>query len=346
MKSRRTTITSAVVAAIIAVSVTGCAPGTSSQTSQGATSAASTAVTTPTGMPEGGPPAGAGGPGGTADTSAIRTKYLDVAYANKSAAQKMDVYMPNSGGGPFPVIVAIHGGAFLMGDKASGEITPMLTGLDRGYAVASINYRLSSEAKAPAQINDVKAAIRYLRANAAKYNIDPDRIAVWGGSAGGNLAAMAGTSGGVSSLSDASLGNATQSDSVQAVVDWFGPIDFAAMDAQFTASGSGPANHTAADSPESQLLGATLSAVPEKVKAANPMTFITADDPAFLIQHGTADANVPVEQSKNLAAALAKTLGAEKVTLKLLEGAGHADAAFTTADNVKLVLDWLDANLK
>ena len=192
----------------------------------------------------------------------------------------------------------------------------------------------------------MKAAIRFIRANADKYNLDPDRIAAWGGSAGGNLVSLAGTSGGVKALSDPALGNEGVSDEVQAVVDWFGPIDFGAMDEQFTASGTGPANHNAADSPESKYLGASLDTVPGKVKAADPTTYVTADDPPFLIQHGTNDANVPVEQSQNFSAALTKVLGAAKVKLDLLEGAGHADAAFTTDENVKLVLDWLDANLK
>ena len=207
-----------------------------------------------------------------------------------SAAEKLDIYLPSTGSAPYPVIISVHGGAFLMGDKADGQLTPMLAGLERGYAVVSVNYRLSGEAKFPAAVNDVKAAIRFLRANASKYGLDPQKFAVWGGSAGGNLAAMAGTSAGVDSLSDPSLGNASQSDAVQAVVDWFGPIDFATMDSQLETSGAGPANHGAADSPESQYLGAPLASVPEEVKAADPATYISPDDPPFLIEHGTADA--------------------------------------------------------
>ena len=275
-----------------------------------------------------------------------QSTYTDLAYADASASQKLDLYLPSTGSGPFPVVVAIHGGAFKMGDKADGQESAMLAALDRGYAVASINYRLSDEAIFPAQVNDAKAAVRYLRANAATYNLDPNKIAAWGGSAGGYLAAMLGTTGGVADLEDMSQGNSDQSSAVQAVVDWFGPLSFLDMDPQFQASGTGPANHNDAGSPESQLLGSALPDVPDLVKQADPTTYITADDPAFLIQHGTNDGNVPVEQSINFADALTKVLGSDAVTLKLLEGAGHADRAFMTTENIALVLDWLDARLK
>ncbi|MCX6698618.1 MAG: alpha/beta hydrolase [Methanomicrobiales archaeon] len=288
----------------------------------------------------------AGGGTTAPNVSSIKQKWLNVPYATRSSAEKLDIYLPNEGEGPFPVIVSIHGGAFIMGDKADGQLTPMLQGVNRGYAVVSINYRLSSEATFPAQINDVKAAIRFIRAHAAEYKLNPDKIAVWGGSAGGNLAALAGTSGDVASLEDMDLGNSGQSSRVQAVVDWFGPINFTSMDEQFTASGLGPATHNAADSPESKLFGKAITAVPDLVMGANPETYITADDPAYFIQHGTADSQVPTEQSINFAAKLAKVIGSDNVTLELLQGAGHGDAMFTTTDNVGKVLAFLDKKLK
>ena len=155
----------------------------------------------------------------------IKLKWLDIAYATTSTAQKLDVYLPE-GNGPFPVILSIHGGAFKAGDKRDGQLMPMLEGLKRGYAVVSINYRLSPEAIFPAQIYDVKAAVRWIRANAKQYKFNPDKIAAWGGSAGGTLTALVGTSGDVKELEDLSLGNPTQSSRVQAVVDWFGQTDF------------------------------------------------------------------------------------------------------------------------
>src|SRR5664280_179108 len=189
---------------------------------------------------------------GTEGTTYINSKWIDISYALLSDAQKLDIYLPNTGTGPFPVIIQVHGGGFETDDKSSIKLTAVLNALDRGYAVVAVNYRLSGEAQFPAQINDIKAAIRFLRANASAYSLDSGRFAVLGGSAGGYLSALAGTSGDVKTLQDDSLGNSDQSDRVQAVVDWFGPINFSTIDAEFTALGITP-NHIVdeTDSPES-----------------------------------------------------------------------------------------------
>lgn len=131
------------------------------------------------------------------DKSNIKRKWLDIAYANLSPAEKLDIYLPSEGDGPLPVIISIHGGAFMFGDKAAEQLNPMLKGLNHGYAIVSINYQMSGEAIFPANINDVKTAICCVKANATKYKFSPKRIALWGGSAGVNLAALTGTSGDV-----------------------------------------------------------------------------------------------------------------------------------------------------
>lgn len=296
-------------------------------------------------VPSGGP---AGGMAAT-DTSSITRKWMDVAYASKSSAQKLDLYLPNTGEGPFPVIVMIHGGAFKSGDKA-GELGALTTALERGYAVASVNYRLSGEAIFPAQINDIKAAIRFLRANAATYKLNGDKIATWGGSAGGSLSALAATSGGVKALQDESLGNPGVSDTIQAAVDWFGPIYFSTMDAEFSKLGQTPAMGatSAASSPESAYLGKTVG-TPEAealVKLASAQTHITKDDPALYIQHGTMDRNIPITQSENFAKALSAVISQDKVIYEVIEGAGHGGAQFNEAANLKKIFDFLDKHLK
>jgi acetyl esterase/lipase len=272
----------------------------------------------------------------------------DVAYADLSDAQKLDLYVPEEGDGPFPLVINIHGGAFMMGDKAmsAAELDPLVAA---GYAVASLNYRLSGEALFPAQIQDVKAAVRWLRANAETYNLDPDHFAAFGASAGGNLAAMLGTSGDVEDFDDPELGNADVSSRVQAVVDWFGPTDFLQMDAQFAADEVCPASaesHDVADSPESMLLGAGVQTVPDLAAAANPITYVTEDDPPFFIQHGTADCNVPVAQSQLLYDALVEVTGEDNNTFIMIEGAGHGGEEFSAEENFALVIAFLDETLK
>ena len=223
----------------------------------------------------------------------------------------------------------------------------MLEGLKRGYAVVSINYRLSGEAIWPAQINDVKAAVRWVRANAKQYKLNPDKIAAWGGSAGGHLSSMVGTSGNVKELEDLSQGNADQSSRVQAVVDWFGPTDFLKMDEHAKESKvNNPQIHSIPDSPESQLIGKNLADAPELVKAANPETYITKDDPPFFIQHGLIDPLVPYPQSVNFAEKLEQSIGKEKVTIELIPETGHGGPAFQTEQNLNKVFAFLDKYLK
>lgn len=265
----------------------------------------------------------------------VQCKWLDIPYANLSSAEKLDIYLPNAGEGPFPVIVAIHGGSFIRGDKRDFQIVPIMEALKRGYAVVSINYRLSGEAKFPSQINDVKAAIRWIRANAEQYALNPKKIAVWGDSAGGNLAALAGTSGNVKELEDLSLGNSDQSSSVSAVVDWYGPINFLTI-----------GDIQRLERVGNKLIGKPLTEAPELYLAANPETYISPDNPPFFIQHGNADKIIPIQQSIDFAAKLENALGKNRVTFEIIEGADHLDEAFNTSENINKVLNFLDRYLK
>ncbi len=281
-----------------------------------------------------------------ADISDIRRKWLDISYASISSAQKLDIYLPDEGSDPFPVFLHIHGGAFAMGDKRDIQLTPSLKGLGRGYAVVSVNYRLSGEAVFPASLQDVKAAIRWLRANGKQYQLDTDRIAAFGGSSGANLAAMVCLTSRVTEFDDPALGNTEYPCTVQAAVDWFGPTDFLEMDEQLEESGYGPANHNDADSPESRYLGAKISEVPAKVEIANPMTYVHKSMPPILIQHGRLDTIVPVQQSIKFAEKLEKYGRPDHFEFDILEGAGHADPLFETDENMERVFSFLDKHLK
>lgn len=291
-----------------------------------------------------------GGLGNTSvDTSTIEKKITDIAYGTQSTTQKLDIYYPNEASTePYPVIIAIHGGAFMMGDKTGGDVAPMLEAVNYGYVVISIDYRLSKEAIFPAAINDVKAAIRFVKAHADEYQINPDKIAVWGDSAGGNLAALAGTSGDDASLNGDSQDNLTFSSSVAAVVDWFGPINFLLMDEQFVNAGITPkmGNTSSNTSPESQYIGGNITQNVSIVEQANPETYISANDPYFFIQHGSADQNVPTQQSIDFAAKLEAVLGSDKVKFEILEGASHGGSQFETSENIVKVIEFLDSVLK
>jgi len=270
-------------------------------------------------------------PSSASSASPASVHLVDVRYAPLSPAQALDLLVP-AGPGPFPLIVKIHGGAFMAGDKSS-ELDDAEVLNRRGYAVASLNYRLSGEARFPAAVQDVKAAVRFLRAHAAEYRLDPDRFAAWGESAGANLAAMLGVTGSTTTLlDDAGLGSADVSSEVQAVVGWYGPYDFTTMDADF-ASGRPAACpdvqvHDAADSPESLYLGAPLPTVPELAAAAGPARYLAAATwlPPFLLAAGDSDCLVPHQQSSALHRALLAVGAASSCTL--LPGAVHADPVF------------------
>jgi acetyl esterase/lipase len=241
----------------------------------------------------------------------------DLAYVEGGhERQKLDLYLPPSGA-RWPLVVSIHGGAFRMGSKDAEPARSAGAFVSRGFAVAAINYRLSQHAVFPAQIEDCKAAVRWLRANAARHGYDPARVASYGGSAGGHLAAMLGTTGDVTAFdAGANLG---QSSRVQAVVDFFGPTDFLQMDAHRLSAQA--MVHDTPDSPESQLVGGPIRDHPDRVARANPITYATADDPPFLIVHGDADALVPHHQSVLLDAALRKA--GVPVQLVTIEGGLH-----------------------
>lgn len=246
----------------------------------------------------------------------------DLAYVDGGhERQRLDLFVPHSAH-PLPLIVWIHGGAFRMGDKAGADRdnAAPLDYLARGYAVASINYRLSQHARFPAQLEDCKAAVRWLRAHATEFNLAPERVAAWGPSAGGYLSAFLGTTG---SAREFDVGaHLDQSSRVQCVVDYFGPTDFLQMDAHRPPGGM---VHDGADSPESQLIGGPIQEHPQRVARANPITYVTADAPPFLIVHGDADPLVPHHQSVLLAEAL-RDAGAP-VEFHTVAGGGHGGFA-------------------
>ena len=241
------------------------------------------------------------------------TVYRDVAYVTDGhERQKLDLYVPDTGEN-LRLIIWVHGGAWRGGDKTHYV---WMEYLKAGYAGASINYRLSQHAVFPAQIEDVKAAVRWLRANSETYRLDPNRFAAWGSSAGGHLVAMLGTTGDIEEFEVGE--NLNVSSRIQAVVDYFGPTDFLQMDVQSLPDGL---VHDAPDSPESQLVGGPIQEHKDRVSRANPITYVSKDDSPFLIIHGDQDKLVPYHQSVLLKDALEEA--GVPVTLYRVKGGGH-----------------------
>ena len=231
------------------------------------------------------------------------TIHRDLVYKTvNGAVLTLDLYCPEKFSGALPVIIYIHGGGWRRGRK---EKCPAVALVQDGFAVASIDYRLSGTAPFPAQIEDCKAAVRWLRANASTYHLDPDRVGVWGHSAGGHLAALLGTSGGVPEL-EGTGDNMQYSSQVQAVCDSAGPADLLAM------TNLGPKRTFAIEG----LLGGPLEKDKAKAIAASPIHYVSKDDPPFLIVHGEGDRVVPVEQSQRLYEELRKA--GVNATLKIL----------------------------
>lgn len=272
----------------------------------------------------------------------VRTEF-DLPYAGTTNhRQQLDLYLPKSpkDDQPLPLIVFIHGGAWVVGDK---RITGGPTGLQLmmslvaggEYAGASIEYRNSSEALWPAQINDCKAAIRWLRASAPKYHLNPDRFAALGTSAGGHLAAMLGTSGGVAALEGKLGDHLDVSSKVNCVVDQFGPVDLLALYGGYS-MGTG--------SPEAKLIGGAIGENVEAARSASPITYVAADNPPFLIVHGTSNPGVNISQSEHLYAALKKA-GVDATFIHVI-GGGHGNFAAGTPEVNKRIRLFLDKYLR
>ncbi|MDF9832481.1 acetyl esterase/lipase [Ereboglobus sp. PH5-5] len=260
------------------------------------------------------------------------TAYRDMPYVTGGGKrQTLDLYVPKNAGAkkPFPLIIWIHGGGWEKGSKTS--CFPLrMDFAKRGYAIASINYRYTSSAPFPAQIEDCKAAVRWLRSRAGEYNLDPNRFAAWGSSAGGHLAALLGVTGHVRKFD---VGENLQTSSrVQAVVDFYGPADFTAKEMWE------PAYDTRV-----KLLGGSLAEKRDVAVAASPVTHAGTGAAPFLICHGTKDTRVPISQSERLNDAL-KSAGVPTV-LRRVQDAGHGLRGFSNEELMNEIAAFLSTHL-
>lgn len=273
-----------------------------------------------------------------ADSSSTRS-WTNVSYSSASSTCKLDIFLPSTGDGPFPVVIWIHGGAFKMGSKSNPQ---SLTALNTaGFAVVSIDYRLSTEAKWPAQLDDLKACVKFLKTNAATYSLNPDKMASWGASAGAHLSCM--------------MGAALASDPatrIQATVSWFPPMHFYYMDADMALSGTSRCTGANGDasSPESALLGVTVSQNEAACYAASPISFIDTMNvntpiPNFLLMHGGKDCNIGANQSVRFNTAITNRFGSGKSQYVFLANGTHGGGDFTLTSTETTVINFLKAQL-
>lgn len=287
------------------------------------------------------------------------TGYPELTYATLPGYRplKLDLFVP-AGGGARPLVIYVHGGGWMAGgprrSAAYSDWPKVLADLSaKGYVVASVGYRFSGEAPFPAAIQDVKAAIRWLHANASKYGIDAKRTAIWGQSAGGHLAALAGVScnvkalapdprtvpaqGNVETVASTVAGADEASDCVQAVVAWFGIYDFSTLKALPTAQPS-------AFDAIAQFLGCgDKPCDAARQRAASPISYIDRSDPPFLLIHGTDDQTVPVEQTEQFDAALRKA--GVPVTKIIVPAVGHSWIGKTPESTRQVSLDALKVSI-
>jgi len=254
--------------------------------------------------------------------------WIDIDYAGDGIiGHKLDIFLPKEGKGPFPVVITIYGSAWFSNSSKGTCFNDGLgqTLLKNGFAVVSINHRSSRDAIWPAQIHDVKAAIRFIRANASAFSLDTSFLGVTGFSSGGHLSTIAGVTSSIKSTTinnlpidlEGTIGKSLgESSHVDVVVDWFGPTDFLLMDACGSSF-----SHNEVKSPESTLIGGAIQENKDRVALANPISYVSKGTPPFLIFHGTKDPLVPPCESEKLYEKMQKE--GVKSELVIIEGGGH-----------------------
>ncbi len=260
----------------------------------------------------------------------------DLTFATVDKTElKLDLYLPEQGQ-PAGLIVWVHGGAWRGGSRADVDLKGLVA---RGWALASVDYRLSTVARFPAQIHDIKAALRYLRAHAADYGYPSSRFVIAGSSAGGHLAALVGVSNGVAELEGKIGGFTGESSHVQAIVDLYGASNLTTILSQSTSHGLSvrvPALEL--------LLGGQPEALPELARLASPVTHVDPSDPPLLLLHGDRDNQMPINQSHELQGAYERLR--LPVVFKVVHGSGHGGPAFRDETSLALIDQFLRVQLK
>ncbi len=273
----------------------------------------------------------------------FKNKFADVKYDDKSERQVMDVIVPEEGEGPFPAVLYIHGGSWISGDKRKYTRTFTFKLPSQGYVLATMNYRLAPDWHWPAQIEDVKNALRHIRENSEKYNIDLDRIYIWGDSSGGHLAQFA-----AATMDEEKyrFGDDGFTD-IKALISFYGVSDLTSFDRHAEKYGIKLEESTlgSVKSPLCMLMGGIISEDEKLYKAAeeaSPINHIKEGFIPTLLQHGNRDTLVAVDQSIELTEKINEVSSDTEVILEIFEGADHAVEVFKNDKNLSRCLDFLD----
>ena len=291
------------------------------------------------------------------DYSQFTRKKMNLTYAEQSSSQKLDIVYPDQGSGPFPLIIFVHGGGFVGGSKDEFTIAFIFKLISQGYAVASVEYRLALEAPWPAQIYDVKAAVRWLRANGKELELSTEKVLMCGNSAGATLTQLTAATGGKELLEDLSMGNAEQSCKVDAIISWYGLGSFE-MELS-TSQGITHAEYARITNIQEECLdgypelldsASLLLRKParehmDEVKAMSPLNYVDRNFPYALFQHGTADTVLDYRQSIVMAGKICSHCGAERAEVDLFPGAVHGDPRIKADENMQRCLRFIKTYL-
>ena len=278
----------------------------------------------------------------TLDVSDIKRKFLNCPYG-EDPKQELDIYLPDEGGGPFPIVFFAHGGGWAVGSKDDTQLVPFVGGVTRGYAVVSLNYRLIPNIRYPENLFDIRAAMHWVAQNAESYLLDPSRTALCGASAGAHLTMLAAFTQGQAAF-DEVPSNSLPDCRVLAVVNQFGPTDFAKIHRHYDETGFPRAWHPEDSGMLGELLGVAPELIPNLLRFVNPLDNVHPGVPPVLIQHGKYDPIIPYQQGVELFEKINGLGGTAE--LDLSDEFLHADPGYAGSESVERIFEFLDKHLK
>jgi len=276
------------------------------------------------------------------DPAVMNRKYLDVHYG-VLPEQRLDVYLPDEGDGPFPLLIYVHGGGWTMGSRRECALPCIIDAVKCGYALISVDYRLAPDTLFPEFLFDVKTAVRWARANAAQYGFDPDRFGIIGDSAGAHLSLMVGFTEGHPEYEGEAYGWSGESSRVQAVCDMYGPSMLDADTDELLRQSGVPPLFGPGEGPS---MTAPFSRDANMLRLISPISYVHREIPPVLIQHGALDPIVPVQHSTELAEKIERVCGRGRVDLRIYPERTHSDGAFMTRENCAEAVEFFDRYLK